>query len=542
MNRLLLLAVMCPLARADEPLPFKILDYRISAKDEIRLITDGIGLSLDKIAMAVHAKGSATPLATAPLVQTGVRDLQLKLPRELEKGQSYELKLVSGKESKVQTADGEKPGPFTLDPIAISTKATAAIDPSYTAEELGSVFIVKSKIKLKSSSASGRMKLLDYTGRVIDTLKTKATKLLQSAPVNTGWMRVELIDALTQQQVRLQFTGLQNIFDDTVETDRKLIALSPLPKDKTEAFVYLKFLHQAGTGYPAWIVDTKLAPLVGPSFGGGWRMQPSIVADIGNRSVGSTKTNDVIKPSFGISRFFRFEPSKKPEQTTTQDPQLSLIEGIRATPSIAYETNRKGTTGNLIGDVDFQFVIRGLYRPIANARRAKWIADMDTARKQEAAGQTASTDIKMEEITVNWGWGVQFFVGGEFGRAMNEKKVQASKGTAGSPDYEVELLKFNVARLRPKARVFLEFWRASLDTSFTPRRLFTRESYSFESTDGKQVYLGRLSGWASYIESSLALRLDEWGHLAVSSTWKHGIVPPSYVRINTFQSGLEIKF
>jgi hypothetical protein len=76
----------------------------------------------------------------------------------------------------------------------------------------------------------------------------------------------------------------------------------------------------------------------------------------------------------------------------------------------------------------------------------------------------------------------------------------------------------------------------------TPRYLFAREFYSFESATGEQVYRGDLKGWASYMETSLTAALDSSGHVALSSTWKHGIVPPAYVRTNTFVSGLEFKF
>jgi hypothetical protein len=91
-------------------------------------------------------------------------------------------------------------------------------------------------------------------------------------------------------------------------------------------------------------------------------------------------------------------------------------------------------------------------------------------------------------------------------------------------------------------RGFVELWRMTLDTTVTPRYLINREWYSFESPDGKSVFLGDLKGWAPYMESSLAFRLDPYGHIALSSTWKHGTVPPSYTRTNTVQSGLEFKF
>ena len=218
------------------------------------------------------------------------------------------------------------------------------------------------------------------------------------------------------------------------------------------------------------------------------------------------------------------------------------LEAVRFKPGVAYETNRKGTTGNLLADVDGQFMLSNWYHPKANKQRQDWIDAVNGALADKADGKQAITDIKIEEIPANFGWGVQFFLGTELGGALNERMAQASKGSAGTPGYQVELPKFTVVRIRPKVRTFVELWRVTVDTTFIPRYLFTREYYSFESPDSKTVFLGDLKGWANYLESSLKFQLDSAGHAALSATWKHGIVPPSYIRANTVQSGLEFKF
>jgi hypothetical protein len=520
-------AILPAVAEGADPLPFKILDYRITGPSEILLHTNGSVVSIRGAAMDIALKGAADPVMTAPMAADGSRDVILRLPQNLTKSQSYELRLRSDAASSVTVGPDTRSGPFAADPFPISTKAAATIEPDYSAENLGIWFNVKSKIKLQALDPAKSFRLLDYTGQSKKELATERFELLQDTPTTIGWVRIVLKDGLTQQQARLQVRGMTNIFGDVVETDTAPITLVPLPKDKTDATVYLKFQHQGGTGLPAWNLTTRLAPLLGQSFWGGWRALPSFDADIGNRTVGTTKTNDVIKPAFGLTRLFRYN---------------AVIEGVRLTPAISYETNRKGTTGNLLADLGAQFIIGRVYRPMAYAQRAKWIDAVNTARAKQAAGQTAITDIKLDEVSVLWGWGFQFFMGAELGGALNERKVQASKGSAGSADYQVELPKFGVARMRPKVRGFLEIWRMTLDTTVTPRYLGTREYYSFESPDSKHVFLGDLQGWASYLESSFSCRLDAYGHVAVNATWKHGIVPPSYIRTNTVQSGLEFKF
>jgi hypothetical protein len=419
---------------------------------------------------------------------------------------------------------GEKKGPFTADAFATSTKPLAVIQP--IDEAIGSDFYVKSKVAVTAPpNGVCQFNIVDFEGSTKSTKKAKCEVL--TGPANIGWIRVILDDPLTLSQVRLQVSNINNIFGDAIRTDNTLLALAAVPKDKTDSMAYLKFSHQAGAGYPGWIVDTKLAPLVGQSFWNGWRARPSILVDIGNRAVGTAKTNDVIKPSFAITRLIR---------------RSDTLEAIRLTPGISYETNRKGTTGNLLADVDVQFMIKGLYNPLAHEQFRMWNAAHQKAVAAKAAGNTSIQDPKLEEFTPIWGWGFQFFLGTEVGGALNERMVQASKGTAGAEAYEIELPKFTVARLRPKARFFVEYRRLKLDTTFTPRYLFTHEAYSFESKDSKQVYLGDLHGWASYIESSLSVQLDAAGHIALSSTWKQGVMPPAYVRVNTFQTGVEFKY
>ena len=300
---LYLFGLLLPCVAGGVDLPFKITDYRIPASDQVVLITSRPVVSISGVRIDVVQKGQPSPLMTAPLQRQDEDLLVLHLPKPLAKGEDYELRLISDAASSI-TAPSQghtASGPFSVDPVAISTKPAAAIEPSYTFEDLGSVFLVKSKIGLKPISGAPAFNLLDYTGHVKKWLSATFEVNRPDNPRTSSWVTVTLADGLSQTSARLQVTGLTNIFDDALQTDTAAVTLAPLPKDISEASVYLKFLHQAGSGLPAWILNAKFAPQTGQSFGGGWRAGPTLDVDIGNRSVGTTKTNDVVKPGFGLT-------------------------------------------------------------------------------------------------------------------------------------------------------------------------------------------------------------------------------------------------
>ena len=98
-------AILPAVAEGADPLPFKILDYRITGPSEILLHTNGSVVSIRGAAMDIALKGAADPVMTAPMAADGSRDVILRLPQNLTKSQSYELRLRSDAASSVYDFD-----------------------------------------------------------------------------------------------------------------------------------------------------------------------------------------------------------------------------------------------------------------------------------------------------------------------------------------------------------------------------------------------------------------------------------------------------
>lgn len=502
--------------------PFPIRIVRIEAPN--RLLLPYGGGYIEKISglgFEVWEKGGTSAFcpATIQLGDPGV--LVVTTEVALAGSKSYELRLTSENAS-ITVSGKETRGTFLLDPVAVSTKGESKATTPYAADQAGWEFNIASSIRLKPAT-SVNLSILDYMGT--PTSVGRVTVDIQDDGFGGSVAVVRLPeDKLLQPQVRLAISGLQNIFDENVTIPTTLVKLTAIPKEKKDSQYYLKALHQAGSGFPAWILDLKMAPLLGRSFGGGWRAKPMLDIDIGVRSVGSTKTNDIIKPAFAVTRFYSL--SNK------------ILEGLRVTPGIAYETNRLGTTGNLIGDFDTQLHFGRVYLPMENRRFRMW----RDAKARAKADPKAIRDVAIEEIDARWGAGFQFFMGSEFGGATNERTVTAAKGVAGQPGTAIELPKFAVFRLRPKIRGFVEYRRLSWEVTFTPRYLFAREYYSIQTPDQKAVVLGDLKGFRPYTEAKFAFRLDRFGYASLSSTYKRGAAPPAYLNVNTFQTGIELRY
>ena len=58
----------------------------------------------------------------------------------------------------------------------------------------------------------------------------------------------------------------------------------------------------------------------------------------------------------------------------------------------------------------------------------------------------------------------------------------------------------------------------------------------------RMAQLVDVQGWQVHIETTLTIGIDRSGHIAFSIAYKRGPAAPEFTKVNTFQSGLTIKY
>jgi hypothetical protein len=291
------------------------------------------------------------------------------------------------------------------------------------------------------------------------------------------------------------------------------VTLGAVPKTKDDSTWYLKVDHEAGPGSkPGYAIEAKLAPTLGRPGIAGFTWQPALNMDIGAGTVGNVKVNDTIIPSLGLTQLFRKESTG--------------LEAVRVTPAVSFETNKEFNHKNLIYDEDFKFFIGQL----TSSRLVRaWRRFMELNPK--------NPDLTFSNELANWGAGLQPFIGAELGGSLIAQTVKASQSSS-----TVSVPAYAVARLRPKLAAFAEYKRINLTLTAFPRYLFTTEYATRESSDGKTIRLAPVAGFRPYGEAGINIGLDQFGHIALCTTYKLGSQPPTFQYTNTVQTGFLIKY
>lgn len=320
---------------------------------------------------------------------------------------------------------------------------------------------------------------------------------------------------------KLEVQGAIDIFNQTLTVKPAKAAPPPTaPKTKEAATWHFNVLHQMGEGMkPTWIVDVKIAPVLG-GLPGRFYITPSLTVDTGNGKVGETKTNDIINPKFGVSRLVRIDGG--------------ILNGIKFSPSISYETNRDRDKRNLLFDGNTRIYFRGLENTKAQ-------------RSQDAFLRARLLDPKVLPQDVpqaRFGYSVKLFFATELGTALTDNEVKSSDKSSS-----VTVPKYGIRRFRPQFSGTLEFWRLTTSLSMYPRFLFSAENVTREldaiQADGsvkKTIFLHTVSGWRPYGELSLSYSLDPAGHYSANTVYKFGSQAPNFDHTNIVQSGIVVRF
>lgn len=463
----------------------------------------------------------------------------------LEKGKDYQLDLAPDQSATIRVFVNSKEtgheqavtkalpvaGPFQTLTVGFSTKPTAVIKPS-SVSKLGSIFEVYSSVALDQFPL-GQVRFSEVTPFKVKVYHLAEAKLIGQTvhcqpmascsapepqggnPETFGRVQVELkTDHLRQPKATVAVEGLRNVFADDVKAQSD-VTLGAVPKTKDDSLYYLKFDHQAGPGSkPGYAVEAKIAPDLGPPLFWGFVLQPALNMDIGSGTVNNVKVNNTVIPSLGLTSLYRFNST--------------LLEAIRITPAVSFETNKEFNKRNIIYDQDFQFFVGFL--DSSRLVRA-W------QKYKDLKGQPGNEDLKFSNDFANWGGGLKLFLGSELGGALDSQIVKASNSSAA-----VTMPTYGVARIRPKLSGYVEYKRINLTLSVLPRYLFVTEYSTRQSSDGTTIRLVPVSGFRPSGETSLSIGLDESGHVSFTTTYKLGSQPPTFQSTNTVQTGLLLRY
>src|ERR1700683_3685189 len=146
--------------------------------------------------------------------------------------------------------------------------------------------------------------------------------------------------------------GLQDIFGRTLKLDPKSkFTAQKAPATKAAAQYYANVNYAAGVGSkPAWVLDGKLAPSVGPLVHG-FQFFPLATADVGQNSINGMTYTDTIDLGGSASRVFRLDMTHFP------------LQEILFTPGITYETDKEFDRDNLLATTDLRYSFAHLYNP-----------------------------------------------------------------------------------------------------------------------------------------------------------------------------------
>lgn len=340
-----------------------------------------------------------------------------------------------------------------------------------------------------------------------------ATLTRAPSPADVGRVQFFLKeDRLTTESAILGVSGLQNIFckDVVVDPDQS-VALAKVPKGKDDATEYFKLSHSAGpNAKPTWQADTKWQPLLGYSA----RLYHylNLTTDIGGGK--GVNVSDLVHIGYFADHTFA---------------QPNWRGFVRIAPGVTYETNREFSQQNGLFDGEVEFRLDTLYRPLKERSRILYL------RKAQAAG------LKPDQVApARFGGGLQFFLGAEAGRSFVDVTTSNKSSTAS-----VSTTPYNIVRTRPRMRAFLEFSRVSFELNAVLRYLDLEEQSGkiVNPDDSKSpVILRRPRGFRPYGDCSVNIPLDRGGHISLNVKYKLGSQPPTFNKVNTVQSGLQVAF
>ena len=336
-------------------------------------------------------------------------------------------------------------------------------------------------------------------------------------PGTVGVLQLIPKDAdLTTQGVPYKVAELENVLSAPMTFDAKSrLGSAKAPATKDACSYYINGSYAAGRGSkPAWILDGKVAPPVGRLIDG-WQFVPLAAANVGNNSISGLTYTDTIDFGLTETRPFRVE---------------GALQEIYATGGVVYETDKEFDRDNVTGVADVRYNFKHLYSPRAVEALRKFRDEQKTAKAH---------GITLQQGDVNpplLGYALDFHTGVEAGGAIVDTTVKATTGKA-----TITLPGYSILRIVPQVHGLLELGRFSVDAVGTPRYLVETENTVVQLPNNSLI-LKTAQGWKGYGVVTPSFSCDRAGHFSLSAAYKDGSAPPKFVRINTVQLGVLIKY
>jgi hypothetical protein len=530
-----------PSARADTPAPCKEADYKIATPTLIAVKCEemdvsgfvGTGQLYDSPSalntpLAVDIEVTPYPKARKWLIVKLKPQSASAPPFSLQPGKKYKVVLLLHRPMESFAADAT-PTPFDLDMSNTVVMSPAIAVSSKDQYEFLSHFAYKSgpegPCTLQVQDFSGKTEALkahDCTVRapIPDATRVSSpTDLARAAesPEDLGSFQLTLDNGNKgTQQLPASLPNLIDIFDKPVKIDAKSqLVPEKAPASKDSSNYYVNFNYGAGKGSkPGWILDGKIAPVIGKLFRG-YQFIPTASADVGINQISNLKYTDTI--NFGASLAHMYQPN-------------DVLQGLLFKPGLTYESDREFDRHNLLGTTDLQFRFANLYNPRQRRNAIKYSEELKIAEAKKIPWTRANSK------PVLLGYVLDFHIGFEAGGALKDTVVKASVGKATLP-----LPSYHIGRVVPQAHALFEIGRFSIDAVGTARYLTTAENTVLERPD-HTLFLKRLHGWNAYGVISGSWNFDPAGHFAFTATYKDGFSPPKFSRVNTVQSGITLKY
>lgn len=332
-----------------------------------------------------------------------------------------------------------------------------------------------------------------------------------------GRLRVQLQNAPDNSSLfPLRIPGLLNVYAAEPKFEAKAqLAAQQAPATKDAASYYVKLDHAAGAhAQPAWVLEGRIAPPVG-TLHRRFQFYPVAAADVGQNKVSGISYTDTI--NFGVTFTRVFRPN-------------TVLQGIFFSPGITFETDKELDRDNLLANPDLTYYFAGLYAP----RRVRTLREFS---KRQAIAKAHGITLAPETLPrARLGYTLDFHSGTEIGGALRDTTVTASVGKA-----TLLLPTYSIARVVPQIHGQIEIGNFTIDATGTPRYLATTENTVVEQKD-HTLRLRAVSGWNAYGVLSGNLALDNAGHFSVNIAYKNGFSPPRFIRVNTVQTGLLLKY
>lgn len=340
-----------------------------------------------------------------------------------------------------------------------------------------------------------------------------------SDPGALGRLNITLEHSLDtgEQQFAMSVSGLVDVFGEAVKFDPSArIKVPQAPGTKEAADYYFKIDYAAGVGAkPAWVFESKVAPRIGGSIFG-FRPGPDLETDIGENSISGIKYNDTVDLGLSGTRGFPLKSNS--------------LQFVLATAGVTYETDKELDKDNLLGTLDGLFNFKGLYAP----RKYRTIAVYQKLLKDP---KYQSAKIQLEDVKpVFWGYGLDFHLGFEGGAALVDTTATASVGKA-----KINVPSYDILRVKPQVHGFVEAGSVTFDVKVVGRYLAITEN-TVNELPNHSLLLNPINGWHGYAEGNVTWNVDPTGHIGLNLVYKNGYSPPKFVRVNTVQIGVVIKY